>query len=97
VDECKPLVIGQQPGITKVLLERGADGTKKSTQATPGQVAGGTALDIERGLANARCRERGLANPDVSDAEMLAVLSLMCCSTCGVTSAGLSATTAGGA
>jgi hypothetical protein len=88
---CTPLmyaVIAQHTGITKLLLERGADGTKKSTQATPGQVAGGTALDIARGIANALCLGRGLAKPDVGDAGMLALLSLMCCSTCGVTSVG---------
>jgi hypothetical protein len=68
-------------------LLRGADGTKEATQTVPGVDAGSTALDIARTHAGANADFR----------ETLAVLCLRCCSTCGVTSAGLSGTTPGGA
>ena len=76
---------GNHAGVAKLLLERGADGTKTTIQATAWIAAGSTAIDI------ARTRAEG--NPDY--AETLAVLRLMCCSTCGVTSAGLPAAAAG--
>ena len=87
-------------GVVKLLLERGADGTNTTTARSPPAIlswsatsmmtipsvaAGSTALDI--------ARTRFDASADC--AETLAVLRLMCCSTCGMTSAGMSATTAG--
>ena len=49
--------VGNHAGVAKVLLERGADGTKTTTQAVHGVVAGSTALDMVR-----RCRLT-LSNP----------------------------------
>jgi len=90
-------------GIVKLLVERGADGTKRTTAASPFTMnmlyaqsfsnmqfvpaidAGSTALDIARTLADT----------SANFARTLAVLRQMCCSTCGVTSAGLPATEAG--
>jgi len=73
-------------GVAKVLLKRGADGTKRtSTQAAHGHAAGSTALDI--------ARTRAGSNP--ACAETFTVLRKRCCSTCGMTSPGLAAKTAG--
>ena len=65
--------------VVKLLLDRGADGAK----GVRGGNAGHTALDITRGRAD-------VYHPGY--AETLAVLRLMCCSACGVTSAGLATT-----
>jgi len=73
-------------GVAKLLLKRGADGTKHITKAVHGFDVGSTALDI--------ARTRASCNPIC--AETLEVLRKRCCSTCGMTSPGLSATTAGG-
>ena len=75
---------GNHAAVVKLLLTRGADGTKTTT-VTVGKIdAGSTALDIAR---------RGASGEDFT--ETLAVLRVMCCGACGVTSAGLSATTPG--
>ena len=98
VHGCTPLmhaVLASNAGVAKLLLERGADGTKGTTQTVqrrgtqPGLDAGSTALDIARlfTTGNPRCAETF---------DTFAVLITRCCSTCGVTSAGLSAKTAGG-
>jgi len=85
---CTPLMyamVRNHPGVVKLLLKRGADGTKGTAKAAPGIDAGSTALDIARSRTN-----------DTGDcAETLAVLRLRCCSTCGMTSPGLSAATVG--
>jgi len=77
--------IENRPSVTKLLLKGGADGTSITTQAAHGHDAGSTALDIARLRAN--------RNPDY--AETFAVLRRRCCSTCGMTSPGLSTMTAG--
>ena len=81
MDECKPL----HAGLAKMLLKRGACGTKTTTVAGFTIQAGSTALGIARSLNN---RATGFA-------ETLAVLRQMCCGMCGVTSAGMSAMTPG--
>jgi hypothetical protein len=73
-------------GVAKLLIKRGADGTKTSTGRSLWIEsrwidAGSTALDIARTRANA----------SAGYVETLAVLRLRCCSTCGMTSPGLSA------
>ena len=73
-------------GVAKLLLERGADGGKTTNRDTLGYAAGSTALDIARKRAN----------NNADNAETLAVLRRRCCSTCGMTSPGVSAMTAGG-
>jgi hypothetical protein len=80
---------GNHAGVTMLLLERGADGTKTTTRAAYGHPAGFTAFDIVR--RDATC----LWDNETSVATF-AVLRLKCCSTCGMTSAGLPATAAGG-
>ena len=70
---------GKNAGVAKLLLKRGADGTKRTTQAADGLAAGSTALDI--------ARTRAGSNPDF--AETLAVLRKRCCSACGMTSRNL--------
>jgi hypothetical protein len=78
-------VEGNHAGLAKLLLKRGADGTKKIADTCKGIDAGSTALDIAR-----------LNDDNYSDcAETFAVLRKRCCSTCGVTSPGLCAMTAG--
>jgi len=72
-------------GVAKLLLKRGANGTNTSTVITRGVGALCTALDIARLQA-----DRGPAF-----AETFAVLRRRCCSTCGMTSPGLSEATAG--
>jgi hypothetical protein len=76
---------GNRAGVTKLLLKLGADGTKRTTDAAHGLTAGYTALDIARTRAgnNHAC------------AEIFAVLRKRCCSTCGMTSPGPAAKTAG--
>jgi len=56
------------------------------TQATHGHAVGSTALDIARALAE----------ENSSSAVTFEVARRLCCSTCGMTSLGLSAATAGG-
>ena len=73
-------------GVVKLLFERGADGTMRNARAARGIDAGLTALDIARHRANDKA----------GFAETFAVLRLWCCSTCGVTSSGLSAMAATG-
>lgn len=73
------------PGVVKLLLKRGADGTK-TTRAALGHDAGLTALDMARIGAE--------DHPEY--AETLAVLRMRCCSTCGMTSDGVSAVAAAG-
>jgi hypothetical protein len=82
-------IIGGHASLAKLLLERGADGTKMTTEDSasyvadmPVVVAGSTALDIARTLAS--------DSPHADFAEILAVLRLSCCSSCGITSSGLS-------
>jgi hypothetical protein len=75
----------------EVLIKRGADGTKKGTLAAIGIDAPSTALDIVRTRWNDIVSSRRFDNADVR--ETLVVLRQMCCSSCGMTSAGLSATT----
>ena len=58
-------------GVVQMLLKRGADGTKGTTQIEGGPH---TALDVARNLFDA-----GRAG----SVETLAVLRLRCCSTCG--------------
>ena len=78
-------VDGNHAGLAKLLLKRGADGTKTTTETFEGIDAGSTALDIAR-----------LHDDKYSDcAETFAVLSKRCCSTCGMTSPGLCAMAAG--
>ena len=88
-------------GVAMLLLKRGADGTMATTERSeayevthssstsretiPAVDAGSTALDIARTLAD------GTAD----FAETFAVLRMRCCSTCGMTSPGLAAKTAG--
>jgi len=79
-------VAGINPGVAKLLLKRGADGTKRTTQAAGGHAAGSSALGMAR-----LCADSG--DPDY--AETFTVLRKRCCSTCGVTSPGLAAKTAG--
>jgi hypothetical protein len=69
-------VEGNNAGAAKVLLKRGAGGTKHTTQAAHGLAAGSTALDLAR-----HCTGH---NPDY--AETLEVLRKRCCNTCGMTS-----------
>jgi len=78
--------VANHAGVVKLLLERGADGTMKNARAARGIDAGLTALDIARHRANDKA----------GFAETFAVLRLWCCSTCGVTSSGLSAMAATG-
>jgi hypothetical protein len=73
-----------QAGVVKMLLTRGADGTKIVTVKIR-VVAPCTALNIARHRADG----------DPEFAETFAVLRRRCCSTCGMTSPGLSAATAG--
>ena len=73
-------------GVVQMLIERGADGTKTTTDEALGVLdVGSTALDIARVAA--------ANNP--GRAESFAVLRRRCCGRCGMTSAGLSATTPG--
>jgi len=72
-------------GVVKMLLKRGADGAKTTSRAAHVYDAGSTALDMARSRAN--------DNPDC--AETFALLRKRCCSTCGLTSPGLSAMSAG--
>jgi len=72
-------------GVVTLLLKRGADGTKTTTPASRWDDTWYTALDM--------ARLKAVSDPGF--AETLAVLRLQCCSTCGVTSAGLSAATPG--
>jgi len=81
---------GNHAGVTRLLLERGADGTKTTTRAAYGHPAGFTALDIVRRYAE--WNNEAFA---ATFAEVFAVLRLKCCSTCGMTAAGLPATAAG--
>jgi hypothetical protein len=74
------------PAVVKLLLKRGADGTRMIAKATCGLDAGSTALDMARSRAVTYY-------PDFL--ETLAALRLLCCSTCSITSSGLSATTPG--
>jgi len=74
-------------GVVKFLLKRGADGTKHTAQAFQELPAGFTALDIARLCAD--------SDPDYVDTRTFTVLRKTCCSTCGITSPGLAAKTAG--
>ena len=79
--------IKSRAGVVKMLLERGADGTKiPASQTISGVVVAppGTALDIVRSLAHC----------GIDFAETFAVLRMLCCSGCGVTSTSLSAAAA---
>ena len=78
---------GNHAGVVKLLLKRGADGALMTTQTTEGIVAGSIALDIARLL----CAD----DNNVEFAETLEVLRRRCCSSCGMTSPGLCAMTAG--
>jgi hypothetical protein len=71
--------------VAKLLLKRGADGTKTATVDHCGVDTLCTALDIARLRTN-----RGPAS-----AETFAVLRRRCCSTCGMTSPGRATKTAG--
>ena len=71
--------------LAKLLLKRGADGTMMATQTFDGHDVVDTALDLARD-----CTE---CKPDFE--ETFAVLRTRCCSTCGLTSPGLCAATAG--
>ena len=85
---CTPLMyalFGNNAGVVMLLLKRGAAGTKHTTQAALGHTAGSTALDIAR-----RC-----ADSFPESVETFTVLRKRCCSTCGVSSPGLAAKTAG--
>jgi len=66
-------VAGNHTGVLKILLKRGADGTKQDshTATAAERGAGSTALDI--------FRSRAIDNPDC--AATLAVLRKRCCST----------------
>jgi len=78
--------VANHAAVVELLLERGADGTSKTTTHTAvGIDVGSTALDI------ARIR----ASVNASCAKTFEVLRMRCCSMCGVTSSGLTA--AGGA
>jgi hypothetical protein len=77
--------MGNNPSVAKLLLKRGADGTKTSSRATDGHAAGSTALDLAR-----PCDDN-----DTGSADTLAVLCKRCCNTCGMTSPGRAAKTAG--
>ena len=87
VDELKPL----NAGLAKLLLKRGADGTKHTTHwqaallGVDGFEVGSTALDISRLKAD----------HDAECAATLEVLRRRCCSTCGITSSGMCELTAG--
>lgn len=90
--------------IVKMLLNRGADGTKTSSHAWAGIAAGSTALEIKRiqsdmytvdFAASLRSIGQGDVNLVTDIAETMALLRMRCCSMCGMTSAGLSATTPG--
>ena len=73
--------------VAKLLLKRGADGAKTTTEGVDGIGAGATALDIAR-----------LHDDNSNDcAETFAMLRRRCCSTCSMTSPGLEAMTAGDA
>jgi hypothetical protein len=76
---------GNRADVAKMLIKRGADGTKLTTQVVHRHATGSTALDIARLCAG--------QNPDF--AETFAVLRRRCCSTCGMTSPGRAAKTAG--
>ena len=92
-----PLMIAtmsNNASVVMLLLERGADGTKRELGEPDALVPGSTALDIARTYAS-NGDEKTLRLGRGDFAETLAVLRLMCCSACGVTSAGLSATTPG--
>ena len=71
--------------VAKLLLKRGADGAKTTTETAKEIDAGSTALEIARLRAD--------HGPDF--AETFAVLRRRCCSTCGMTSPGLADMTAG--
>ena len=77
-------VHGNNASLVKLLLKRGADGTKRTIHLAGGLDAGSTALDIARLGAD--------SDPDY--AETFTVLRKRCCSTCGMTSPGLAAKTA---
>jgi hypothetical protein len=77
--------VANHTGVVKLLLKRGADGTKMTTRATPGMDVGSTALDTMRVAA--------CINPGYTDT--LEVLNRRCCSTCGMTSPGLAVKTEG--
>jgi len=78
---------GNHAGVVKLLLKRGADGAMTTTQTSEGVAAGSTALDIARLLC--------VDDNNIEFAETMEVLRRRCCSTCGVTSPGLCALTAG--
>ena len=71
-------------GLAKLLLKRGADGTKTSSEAFEGIDAGSIALGIARFHAG----------HDADCTETFEVLRRRCCSMCGVTSSGLCTMTA---
>ena len=77
--------IASHAGVAELLVSSGADGTKTATVITGGVGVVSTALDIARLRA-----DRG---PDF--AETFAVLRRQCCSSCGMTSPGRAAKTAG--
>ena len=70
-------------GVAKMLHKHCADGTHTTTWAARGLDEGSTALDIARSRADR----------DPSFAETFEALRKRCCSTCGVTSPGLTART----
>jgi hypothetical protein len=78
-------VAGNHAAVAKMLLKRGADGTKLTALAAHGYAAGSTALDIAR-----RYNDN-----DTGAADTFALLRKRCCSTCGMTSPGLDKKTAG--
>jgi len=81
-------VAANHAGVVKLLLKQGADGTKItiwSPTILRNDTPGSTAIDLARMYAN----------NDPGYAETLAVIRRRCCSTCGMTSPGLSAITAG--
>jgi hypothetical protein len=85
---CTPFlyaVRGSNTSVIKLLLKRGADGTKRTAQAVGGLAAGSTALAMARLFAD--------SDPD--SVETFTSLRERCCSTCGITSPGLAAKTAG--
>jgi hypothetical protein len=79
-------VLIHNTGVAKLFLKRGADGTKRVDQTTRNDLAGSTALDIARAQAR---------DSHPACVETFAVLRKRCCSTCGKTSPGLAARTAG--
>jgi len=76
---------GNNAGVVKLLLQRRANGTKRTTQAVGGLAAGSTALDIAR-----LC-----VDESIDCVETFTLLRKRCCSKCCMTSSGLAEKTVG--